>query len=214
VTTIGGRHEHWPTPRSAVQLLLPHLPRCGPVLEPSAGDGALLEVLLAEHVGAPLHAVELHKGRHSAMAERFGGHPHVVLHRGNFLRWAPPVGGFPLVVGNPPFKQAERFARRCLELAAPVRGTVALLLPLAFLASARREAFHDEHPSDLVVVSRRPRFDGKGTGKRDVAWFVWGPGRGDRILRGRRLCPATSSPSTASRRTSASGAASGARSAR
>ena len=43
-----------------------------------------------------------------------------------------------------------------------------------------RRAFHDAHPADLYVLSRRPSFIGTGSDTAAYAWWVWGPGRGGR----------------------------------
>lgn len=47
-------------------------------------------------------------------------------------------------------------------------------------ALGRRADFHRRHPSDVFVLPRRPSFTGGGTDATEYAWFVWGPGRGNR----------------------------------
>ena len=89
---------------------------------------------------------------------------------------------FDVIITNPPFYMAEEFVRKSLRCA----DHVVMLLRLAFLESRIREAFHEEFPSDVYVLSRRPSFLGNGkTDSSAYGWFVWGPGRGGRweILR-------------------------------
>ena len=105
---------------------------------------------------------------------------------------------------------------RAASIESKRRGTVALLLRLNWLGSQERAAFHRAHPSDILLLPKRPEFTAsmscsakksgceyKATlpievarpktcplcGARTVcsttdsieyAWFVWGPGRGNR----------------------------------
>ena len=82
-----------------------------------------------------------------------------------------------MIITNPPFYLAEQFVRKSLSCATHV----AMLLRLAFLETRKREALHEEFPSDVYVLSRRPSFMSNGaTDSCAYAWFVWGPGRGNR----------------------------------
>ena len=82
---------------------------------------------------------------------------------------------------NPPYAGAYEFITRSLSEVAPVNGTVAALLRLNWLGSKKRAAFHKLAPSDVYVLSKRPSFGGSsGTDATEYAWFVWGPGRGNR----------------------------------
>lgn len=87
------------------------------------------------------------------------------------------MGTFGAVVGNPPYGLALEFVRRSLDI---VRdgGTVAFLLRLAFLSSAKRKAFFVENPpKNVYVLSKRPSFtkDGRTDGA-DYAFIVWEKG--------------------------------------
>lgn len=81
-----------------------------------------------------------------------------------------------LIIGNPPYNQAEAFVRRSLEWL-PFGGQVLFLLRLAFLeGQRRRDGLFKENPVHLVhVCSRRPSFneDGKGTNATAFALFHW-----------------------------------------
>lgn len=81
------------------------------------------------------------------------------------------------VATNPPYRLAEQFARRALEIEAPM---VALLVPLPFLASQRRRPLFTTSPvSRVVVLSKRPSMPPGGLdlpptgGKEDYCWVVW-----------------------------------------
>lgn len=76
------------------------------------------------------------------------------------------------VVSRPPLRIAIKLATRAMGEVFPTGGSVALLLPLSFLSSDKRSAFHNEHPADLFVLNRRPTIDGRGN-KGDYGWFVW-----------------------------------------
>lgn len=79
-------------------------------------------------------------------------------------------GPFDLVVGNPPYRDAEAHVRHALTLAP----TVAFLLRLAFLESQSRYPLWRDHPaSEVFVLSRRPSFTGGGTDATAYAFFIW-----------------------------------------
>lgn len=91
----------------------------------------------------------------------------------DFLQWDESCR-FNVIITNPPFYLAEEIVRKALRCA----DHVAMLLRLAFLESRRREAFHEEHPSNVYVLSRRPSFMANGmTDSAAYAWFKW-PGEG------------------------------------
>lgn len=65
-----------------------------------------------------------------------------------------------IVIGNPPFKYAEAFVRRSIELVTRRVGRVVFLLPLSFLGGqARGDGLFVEHPpTTVIVLSKRPGF--------------------------------------------------------
>lgn len=172
----GERHpdDFYATPAWAVRSILPHLDLTGSILEPSAGDGAIVKVLLGAGVSpACIRAVELDAERAAVVPCR--------TECADFLGRFPaePVYQPDLILGNPPFSLALEFIEEALRVAGG-RGTVCFILRLAFLESQKRAAFHRAHPADLFVLPRRPSFTGKGVDSAAYAWFVWGPGRGGR----------------------------------
>ncbi len=146
--------DQYETPEWCVRLLLPHLQR-GDVLEPCCGTGQIAKVIHETWNGSGdyINGFEIDPDR--ADAARDSGYFDNV-NAGDFLesqlilaqrRW-------PLVITNPPFSLALEFVKRSLEVA----DTVAMLLRLAWLSSQERNAFHREHPSDLIVLPKRPSF--------------------------------------------------------
>jgi len=99
--------QFYRTPPAAVNLLLRQVgdlltPGCK-VLEPSAGDGAIVRALVQK--GASVDAIEVDAGRAAAMVREFGNKvslPKVTVQCSNFLTQHPrPV--YDYVVMNPPF---------------------------------------------------------------------------------------------------------------
>jgi hypothetical protein len=164
------REDFFATPAWVVRAILPHLPHAYEAFDPCAGEGAILRVMASS--GLAVRGIESNPERareaNVAHADAFA------------VDWGRPPP--PLVVMNPPFSQAEAFVRRALQQVAP-GGTVAALLPLPFLTSEERIAFHASHACDVFVLPRRPSFtaDGK-TDSVSYMWALFGPGRGGRWM--------------------------------
>lgn len=84
------------------------------------------------------------------------------------------------VVTNPPFDVAQAFIERALELLAPVRGTLALLLPCDYDHAQTRTHLFRHCPcfAGQVKLTRRivwfEREDGKKPAPSEWhSWFVW-----------------------------------------
>lgn len=165
--------DFYATPAPVIDAILPHLPLGGDVLDPCAGDGAILARLRAWGVDrSRISGIEIDPVRAAQACEHADTICDDALHR----NW-PTVG---LILANPPFKTAHDWAYRTVMDARHHGGTVALLLRLSFLESAVRVAFHRTHPSDVYVLPSRPKFVGRKTDSLTCAWFVFGPGRGGR----------------------------------
>lgn len=140
----------------------------GTILEPSAGKGAFIRAadrLLPQYVRAVDlshdRAVELHDLTHDVQELDFL----------TMLVDRP----FELIIGNPPYSEAEKHVRHALAFRARF-GVVAFLLRLGFLESEERAPFWQEHPASKVyVLSQRPSFTGNGKTDRGQAYgfFVW-----------------------------------------
>ena len=205
---VGDEHDYYPTPAWVTLAILPHLPAFCEVIDPCAGEGAMLDAVESfapcETSGFEIDA------RRAELAARKRHAVSATSALTEYAHW----GSFDLAILNPPFSLAEEFVRRAIAEAAPQRAHVAALLRLAFLESAGRVQLHRDHPSDVFVLANRPSFidpdayrpcprckggsaprpgedrcvrcKGKtqikgGADSTAYAWFVWGPGRGGRI---------------------------------
>jgi hypothetical protein len=159
--------DRYDTPEWCVRRLLDvdplfsHPRDGGRWLEPSAGCGAIVHAVDVWRNGADLlfpHWTQLD------IAPRREG-----IVATDFLS-ARFSSGFDVIIGNPPYRLAEDFARRCVGLA----DTTALLLRLNWLASAKRAPWLQEHTPSVYVLPNRPSFSANGkTDATDYAWFVW-----------------------------------------
>ncbi len=175
--------DYYATPAWSVDAIMPHLPglREARILEPAAGDGAIVRALRLHGVEeSQIEAVELDEERAAFCRMSC---PTVC---GDFLKLPVPDGPSPsLVVMNPPYSLAQEFIERAMRWLTP-GGTCAVLLRLPFACSAKRRAFRAAHPFDVFALASRPSFglnkDGEpGTDSADYAWFLFGEGRGGRF---------------------------------
>ncbi len=162
--------DFYATPAWCTEAIWPHLRRTECVLDPCAGAGAILDVAVKH--GAATVGIELDGSRQAIACER--GHS---VRIGDALadRWPFCTA----VVTNPPYSLAAFFIDRALSERTEHIDR-AFLLRINYLGSQKRAAFHRAHPSDIYVLPRRPSFTGGGTDATEYAWFVWGPGRGNR----------------------------------
>lgn len=134
------------------------------ILDPAAGDGAILDWLAGTFPKATIEA--------SDMSPRRGDIPTRI-----FPWWREPEAVYDLVMTNPPFDQALEFVEQALGLVRP-GGYVVMFLRAAFLASAKRAPFLERSmPERVYFLSERPSFYGGGNDLSDYAWFVWRVGR-------------------------------------
>ena len=172
--------EYFATPDWCVRAILPHLPIGGSVLEPCAGDGAIVRALLASGVSPEcIDAMEIDERRARVLATTGVDMIQIdALSAEADYMWQLPHA---LVIMNPPFSGAMDFVKEAIGAQAPHRGTTAALLRLSFLEGQCRADFHALHPSDVYVLPKRPSFTGDGKSDSSAyAWFCWGPGRGGR----------------------------------
>lgn len=163
--------DFYRTPEWCVKKILPALPK-GSVLDPCAGDGAILRAVDGTH--APLSGIEINPAL-CVGAQCIG----TFIEEKDALLDSTNWGRPNLVLMNPPFNLALEFVRKAIEVQKPHGGTVAALLRLSFLASKKRKEFFIANPCDVHVLSKRPSFTGHGTDSCDYAFFIWGPGRGN-----------------------------------
>ncbi len=155
------KDDFYPTPAPATWALL-RAEQFGPdIWEPACGDGAISKVLHA----AGHHVISTDLNHHGF------GQPRI-----DFLMERELLA--PHIITNPPFKNAEAFLHRALDLGAQ---KIALLLRLAWLEGAERKRMFESTPIARVhVASRRISMarggtdEGKGGGSMIAfAWFVW-----------------------------------------
>jgi hypothetical protein len=134
------------------------------VLEPSCGDGNFIRSILAEFSGWSVDGVDI-VPRDSL--ENLQG---VRFYQSDFLAWQ---SRYRLIIGNPPFSDAEQHVRHAISLLEP-QGTLAMVLSLNFFGSFGRYPFWREHPLHKVcVLVPRPSFSGGGNDSSEYGLFVW-----------------------------------------
>lgn len=172
--------DFYPTPRAAVDELLAEIgPLLGTgfILDPAAGDGAMLTAVKDALPTLPDNAVigiEIDPVLCATATARFG--PDWVW-EGDYLKEKyPGYPDFALVIANPPYSKAQEFVDKMLREQGQDT-IVAALLRLNFLGSQKRHDWWLEHrPDALRVLSKRPSFTGDGkTDSTEYAWYIWGP---------------------------------------
>lgn len=178
-TNRGGQRsesDNYPSPPWTVHRLIEN-PRAqaslspGEWLEPGAGSGSIIRAVNT-FAGKPeirWTALELREECNSDLVESVG--PNGVVLIENYL--SPPtdsrLGEYAVAMGNPPYRLAEQFIERSLE----VSKVVCFLLRVNFLASAERNTFMRSNTPDIYVLPNRPSFRGVGTDSPEYAWFLW-----------------------------------------
>ncbi|NJR78125.1 SAM-dependent methyltransferase [Sphingomonas sp. 36D10-4-7] len=157
--------DDFPTPPWATRALMEHVipgeTRAMTCLEPACGAGHMARVL--REYFAEVRAADAHD-------YGFGEVRDFVVHPVE-------VGQVDWVITNPPFRLAEEFVSRSLQVA---RRGVAILARTVFLESAGRYhgIFRERPPARFAqFVERVPmvkgRLDAKATTATGYAWFVW-----------------------------------------
>lgn len=162
--------DFYTTPRNAIISLLENYRIADPndlILEPSAGNGAIIKVLREYEYTNQIQAIEIREEEREALLE----YTDDVLIQ-NFLE-AELQRKFNVIIGNPPFSLAQDFIDKSLKLLAP-GGRLIFLLRTNFLESKTRfEWWQNKLPTGLYVLHSRPSFTGKGTDATSYAWFIW-----------------------------------------
>ena len=141
------------------------------IWEPACGDGAISQILIDD--GHDVRSTDL----------IYRNYQYQEVQTLDFLSIDPALNRVDHVITNPPFRQAQEFAEKALEVVSETPGgKVALILCLKFLAGQKRSLFLEKSPLKMVYVfSKRLDFGrgdvpGKGAGMLDYAWFVWETG--------------------------------------
>jgi len=149
------------------------------IIEPSAGDGSFIRAALATWPNAHVTAIDIDVTKREPLGSA-GAHLVIV---GDWKFWATRIanqqganGKSRLVVGNPPFRQAQEHIEAALDLLHN-GDRLAFLLRLNFLGSRGRVDFWRRLGLETVqVIAPRPSFTGGGTDGTEYAVFVWRKG--------------------------------------
>ena len=155
------------TPPEAVHMLYNEDNIPGPILEPSAGKGAIANALRAR--GYYVTAYDLHEYPGSS-----GVYPGV-----DFLQESD-TRGCRSIVMNPPYKDADKHVRHALMIV-PEDGIVCVLLRLTWMA-AKKRADLLPHIEKIIICGRLKMLppntrDAGHSGTVDFAWFIFRPFR-------------------------------------
>ncbi len=161
-------HDYYKTPDWVLPRFLrtwaPTIAAPASILEPAAGDGALLPALRETWPDATIDPYDL-EPRSPVVKQR------------SIMWFDDAPQRYDLVITNPPYIHAEAFVHYGLERLNP-GGHLALCLRLDFLGSRQRVPLWKRGLLEAqYVLTDRPSFKGGGTDSAYTAWFVWGTKR-------------------------------------
>ena len=166
------KDDFYPTPREAVEALIRAEKLPTDIWECACGDGSISEPL--KTAGHNVISTDLNNWDYGTTGV-------------DFLMELKPLA--PAVVTNPPYKLANEFVIKCMNMKLPY---FAMLLRLAFLEGKQRRAeiYNRQPPARVHVFSERLtmwRGDEEqpegSSGFIAFAWFVWEQGNTDTKLR-------------------------------
>lgn len=173
-------HDFYPTPVPLIEAALTQFRTFTSgftpdrVLDPGAGTGVWGVAARKHWRDAWIAGVELRE------QPRPDAYDHWLT--GDFLASATQLPSVDLVIGNPPYRHAEKFVRAAWDVASP-NGYMLLLLRLAFLEGQARARglWRELQPLAVWVCAARPSFiaEGEKAGRTDstaYAVFVWQKG--------------------------------------
>lgn len=168
---LGGPEDFFRTPSWAVRrrLEVGDLPG-GLWLEPGAGDGAIIRAVNAVRTDVKWIAWEIRQEATQTLVDTGA-----TVKIGDFLTegWkANPA--ITVVVGNPPYQDAQEFIERSREVAPAALVTV--LLRTNFTGSEERADFMRKCAPDVGQLPNRPPFYLRQTDSIEYAWLTWYPG--------------------------------------
>lgn len=165
--TIRKVNDFYPTPRVTIESLLKHHEIKYPVLEPCAGEGAIVRLLDPTEL---IHTNDID--------EKYD----TVHHLDAGKQWHSDWKDVSTVITNPPFNIALEVIKNVLAHVED-GSDVIMLLRLNFLGSKIRKPFFKKNPPyKIFVLSQRPKFYHGKTDSIEYAWFVWNKGYTDRFV--------------------------------
>jgi len=150
-----GRPDNFQTPKEAIDILLPYLPKNWQIWECAWGNGNLYNFLSDA-------------GFSVLGTDKYGKDGH----RLDFLI---DTMSFPFdcIVTNPPYSLKTDFLEKCYNIGKPF----ALLLPLTALEGKKRGQLYTKYGVELIIPNKRINFEtpsGKGSGVWfQTAWFCY-----------------------------------------
>lgn len=173
--------EFFRTPDDCIHSLIDiaindRIARAEHIMEPAAGDGAIIRALRESGYSNKITAIELEPEFRDSLEESLRHNNRLIIE--SFLQddinsesiYPQPD----VIITNPPFSKAERYLEKCYEICAH-GGVIALFLRMSFLTSIRRhQLLNIYHPSHVWLFSQRPQFpDMKGSDDCGYAWVIW-----------------------------------------
>lgn len=166
--TVRTQNDFYATPIDVVENMLSFINLDGveKILEPSAGNGNILKAI-ANKTNAEITSLEIREEEYSSLKELSD-----IVIIDDFINYEFD-DKYDLIIGNPPYSNAIDFVEKSLSLLSE-NGRLIFLLRTAFLESKKRYEFWQNNSlSELLVLSKRPSFTGKGTDATSYSWFVW-----------------------------------------
>ena len=162
--------DFYTTPLETVYSLLDNyngIDASDDILEPSAGNGAIIQALRNRGYKNHITAVELRRDERFNLTELAD---RTII--SDFF--AQDISEkYDVIIGNPPYSMAQEFIDKSLTLLKP-GGRLIFLLRTNFLESNKRFTWwQDKLPNGLYTLHKRPSFTGKGTDATSYSWFIW-----------------------------------------
>lgn len=162
--------DFYATPKDCIENILNNLDLTNRgiyILEPSAGNGNVVQVLKTKYPNKHITSLELRDEEFESLKDVSDK---VIID--NFLE-RNIKEKYDIIIGNPPYSLAIEFVKKSLACLTE-DGVLIFLLRTAFLESKSRYEFWQQYPlSGLYTLSKRPSFTGKGTDATSYSWFVW-----------------------------------------
>ena len=178
-------YDFYPTPKETIMSLINTLNKYDinigkKVLEPCAGDGALIRPIW-QYCGQPdIQAYDIDESHMPQLAMLANDGDILCYGTRDILTLTPKeVTYFNTIITNPPFSNTQEILEHLLEIRANAplntKPKIIILQRLGFLGSQKRHNFWNKYPPDAVwAVSKRPSFTGQGTDAHEYGWFIWG----------------------------------------
>ena len=158
-------HDHYSTPRIAIDKLLQYEKFGNTILEPCCGKGAISETLIENNF--KVDSFDLYDWGYGTTNVDFLSYNY--------------TNNYDAIITNPPYNKSLEFAIRANEITKTTNGKVAFLLGLQWLESTKRKDFFKQFPLEKVLVfskrlpmmSRSDYKEKESSSTVCFAWFIW-----------------------------------------